>query len=268
AIVRSVSGMVRRTSKAPMSWVEGVMPLYNRKFLPALVGPPQDLVHRLTPGEFVDQLVEVADFAHQRLFDIFDPDAADHPLDQAARAVHRGSLAKKVAQICLGRDQLLELLLAVTRQPADDLVDLGLGAPLALRLGDIMRIDAREAVLIDPLAPHRRPLFSGCFRPDRERVDALSGQIAERLVHRALTRDARLPGKARPFDREAEMRFAAAVVPRMAMMLRAVVAESEGSTRKSSGKQPLHFALHWTFFAHAPMLGTKAQPDKPPPQPT
>src|SRR5690606_8976167 len=86
-------------------------------------------------------------------------------------------------------------------------------------------------------------------------------------VDRALTRDARLPGKARPFDREAEMRFAAAVVPRMAMMLRAVVAESEGSTRKSSGKQPLHFALHWTFFAHAPMLGTKAQHDKPPTQP-
>ena len=38
----------------------------------------------------------------------------------------------------------LKLGLRVARQPAENLIDLGLGAPLLLRLGDVVRIDARK----------------------------------------------------------------------------------------------------------------------------
>ena len=84
---------------------------------------------------------------------------------------------------------------------------------------------------------------------------ALARQVAERLVHRTLARDAVLAGKSRPFDRQAEMRFAAAVVAGMAVMFRAVVAEGEGGVRKSGGDPPFHLALYWTFVRHAPMSG-------------
>ena len=37
---------------------------------------PQDLVHRLALGQFVDQLVQVANLLHQRILDVFDPHPA------------------------------------------------------------------------------------------------------------------------------------------------------------------------------------------------
>jgi hypothetical protein len=44
-------------------------------------GLPEDFLHLFAGGKFVNQLVEVADFAHQRVFDVFDADAADHAFD-------------------------------------------------------------------------------------------------------------------------------------------------------------------------------------------
>src|SRR3546814_4383806 len=44
---------------------------------------------------------------------------------------------------------------------------------------------------------------------DRKRMDALAGQVAERLVDRALARHAIHSGEARPYDGQAEMRLAA-----------------------------------------------------------
>ena len=49
--------------------------------IPAASGP-QDLVHRLSLGELVDQLVEVADLLHQWIVDVFDTHPADHSCDQ------------------------------------------------------------------------------------------------------------------------------------------------------------------------------------------
>src|SRR3546814_19378494 len=93
---------------------------------------------------------------------------------------------------------------------------------------------------------------------------ALTRQVAERPVHHPLARDAILPREARPLDRQAEMRFAAAVVAGMAVMLRAVVAEGEIRIGKSGGKQPFPHAFVWDFFAHSPQLGRNRQPDKTP----
>src|SRR3546814_3485706 len=79
--------------------------------------------------------------------------------------------------------------------------------------------------------------FSWCQRLDRKRVDALTRQVAERPVHHPLARDAILPREARPLDRQAEMRFAAAVVAGMDVMLRAVVAEGEIRIGKSGDRK-------------------------------
>ena len=38
---------------------------------------PQDFLHRLPSRRLIDEFVEVADFAHQRVLDILDADAAD-----------------------------------------------------------------------------------------------------------------------------------------------------------------------------------------------
>lgn len=43
--------------------------------------PAQDFLHRLPPRQFVDQLVEIAQLAHQRVFDRLDADPANHPGD-------------------------------------------------------------------------------------------------------------------------------------------------------------------------------------------
>src|SRR3546814_4496007 len=81
-------------------------------------------------------------------------------------------------------------------------------------------------------------------------MDALSRQVAERLVHNALAGDTVHSGKTRPFDGQAEMRLAAAVVAHMAMMARAVVTEGEIRVGKGCGEQAFHLLLHGAFVAH------------------
>ena len=60
------------------------------------------------------------------------------------------------------------------------------------------------------------------------------------------------------------MRFAAAVIAGVAVMLGAVVIQGEIGVGESRGEQRFHFALGWTFLRHAPMLGADTQHDKPP----
>lgn len=81
-------------------------------------------------------------------------------------------------------------------------------------------------------------------------MDALAGKIAQRLVHRALARDAVQAREARPFDAQAEMRLAAAVVVGVAVMLGAVVAEDEISAGKGRGEQAFHLFLYGTGATH------------------
>src|SRR3546814_5175177 len=86
-------------------------------------------------------------------------------------------------------------------------------------------------------SPCRAPSFLWRNRFDRQGMDALSRQVAERLVHNALAGDTVHSGKTRPFDGQAEMRLAAAVVAHMAMMARAVVTEGEIRVGKGCGEQ-------------------------------
>src|SRR5690606_40003654 len=58
-----------------------------------------EFLHRLAAGEFVDELVEIADFAHERVFDLFDADAADHALNQRARRVEGRGVGEEGLEI-------------------------------------------------------------------------------------------------------------------------------------------------------------------------
>src|SRR3546814_6844517 len=54
-----------------------------------------------------------------------------------------------------------DLLLGVTRQPADDLIDFGFGAAFLFRLSNIVRIHASKADGIDSMLRHEVPCASG-----------------------------------------------------------------------------------------------------------
>lgn len=53
---------------------------------------PEDLLHRLSLRQFVDQLVEIADLPHQRVFHTLDAHAAHHAGNQRAVRVYRRRL--------------------------------------------------------------------------------------------------------------------------------------------------------------------------------
>src|SRR3546814_5807957 len=94
--------------------------------------------------------------------------------NQLARRVELRRRRKEILETRALRQLGLERLLAIARQPAENLVDLGLGAPLLLRLGDIMRIHAREAERIDAVLVHAiLRQHDSARRPDRPPESAL-----------------------------------------------------------------------------------------------
>src|SRR5690606_33021941 len=94
---------------------------------------------------------EVPELAHEGLLYLLDAHAADHALDERPRGVE----VRRGAEERLEVGELLEvrhqLLLAVTGEPADGLVELLLRPALALDLVDVVLVDARDAGLVDPL---------------------------------------------------------------------------------------------------------------------
>jgi len=58
--------------------------------------------HRFTLGEFVDELVEVADFPHERLGDVPDTNAADGALNFSSRGVQCGCLGEECLEVLFG----------------------------------------------------------------------------------------------------------------------------------------------------------------------
>jgi len=94
----------------------------------------QDLRHRFSLGEFIDELVQVADLSHERLGDDFDANPTDHARDFGPRGVGRGSLSEEGLEVRSLGQMCVELTLTIAGQPEDDLIDLSLGATLLLRL--------------------------------------------------------------------------------------------------------------------------------------
>src|SRR5690606_12621186 len=98
--------------------------------------------------------------------------------------------ARRLAEEILKAGPLLQLgvqtFLRVAGQPADDLVDRGLGPPLLLRLGDVERIDGGEAHGIDALPVHRASPWSPPRPTER------SGRAAARIARQPGARASRL----------------------------------------------------------------------------
>jgi len=114
----------------------------------------QDLLHGFPLGQLVDQLVHVTDLARGGVFDLLHADAADQPLDQPACRIHTRGFGEEGLQVDLFFDLSFHFSLAVTGQPADDLIHLCPGAPFSLRLGNVEGMDARECIGIDSWLCH------------------------------------------------------------------------------------------------------------------
>ena len=111
----------------------------------------QGLLHRLALREFVDELVHVADAAHQRIRDLFHPHAANRALDQRGIGVQARRLFEERREIVVEGDLLAQTFPAVPGEPAQHLVDLFARAALRLGLLDVHRVQARK--------PDREDLF-------------------------------------------------------------------------------------------------------------
>src|SRR5690606_17683574 len=94
------------------------------------------------------------DLAHQRIFDFFNPHAADHASDERGVRVHRGRLREEGFDVVAAFDLLPQPGRVVTRQPADDLVDLVPCPALSLHLLHVQGTDAREAYPGDSMLLH------------------------------------------------------------------------------------------------------------------
>jgi hypothetical protein len=114
----------------------------------------QDLVHRLSLGQLIDQLVQVTDFPHRRLLDILDPDAAYDAFDQGSQGIDERRLRKEGFKVRLLFQLSFQLLLTIACQSGDDLVDLSLRPSLLLRLRNVQRVHPCEAHRIDSVLFH------------------------------------------------------------------------------------------------------------------
>src|SRR5690348_16089588 len=76
---------------------------------------PQDLVHGLASGQFIHQLVQIADLLHELTFDILHPITADHPGDLEYVRVDAWRLGEESLEVDFVLDLLLERLFIVAR---------------------------------------------------------------------------------------------------------------------------------------------------------
>ena len=102
---------------------------------------PKDLPHRLALGKIVDHLVKYPDTPYQRVRNLFDAHAAVNTLDQRRIWVQPRSLRKLGLEIHALLQLHFEAGLGAAGEPADDAIDLSLGATLLLRLLNLEGVD-------------------------------------------------------------------------------------------------------------------------------
>lgn len=105
---------------------------------------PQDLLHRSSFCQFINQLVQIAYFLHQWIFDFLYAHTAHYAFDKCAIRVNAWRLSEEGFKIVSLFDLLLQSSVVIARQPANDLVDFFLSAILAFRFLNIQRIDLRK----------------------------------------------------------------------------------------------------------------------------
>ncbi len=78
-------------------------------------------------------------------------------------------------------------------------------------------------------------------------MNALSGNIAERLINHPLPHHTINPRKGRAFDFDGEVAFARTVVAAMAVVRCAVVYHGKAGGEEGGGQQRFHFYVDWSF---------------------
>ncbi len=91
-------------------------------------------------------------------------------------------------------------------------------------------------------------------------MDALPGNVAQRAVDHALALKPRHPGKGGAFDLHREVRFARAIVARVAVVARAVVDHGKVAGGEGLGQQAFHFGGKGS--GHVSKLGRRRLFDK------
>ena len=67
---------------------------------------PQNFLHRLSLCELINQLIQVANLLHQRIFDVFYPNAAHYTLDKRTIRMKCWSLSEERFNIAFVLDLL------------------------------------------------------------------------------------------------------------------------------------------------------------------
>src|SRR5688572_436893 len=111
---------------------------------------PQDLLHRPSFCQLVDQLVEITNALHDRVLNLLNTDTAYRARHERARGIHPG-FGNEGLDVRPLLENAIQLLLGVASQPADDLVDLGFRASLFFGFRDIVRIDTGKTHRVDAL---------------------------------------------------------------------------------------------------------------------
>src|SRR5690606_39036841 len=101
-------------------------------------------------------------------------------------------------------------------------------------------------------------IFVGRERPDRQRVDPVAWNVAQRAVYQPLAFESRLAGEGDALDHHGEVRFATAVVAHVAMVAGAVVDYVEPRWQEGFLQQRLDLTLHGSGQSMSPGLSLRA----------
>lgn len=104
----------------------------------------QDFVHSPALRQLVDQLVELPDLLHERVFDIFYANTADTALDEGTVRVHSGRLSEKCPVVDAPLKLDFEGILTVAGEPSRHGVHLLARQAFALCLSYKHRINVRK----------------------------------------------------------------------------------------------------------------------------
>ena len=91
-----------------------------------------------------NELIEISDVSHERVFDVLYFVPTDTPCDESAIWVHMRCLAEKCFEVSFVLEDSLQSYGVISCEPHDDLIDFGFGASLFLYFCDIEWIDTRE----------------------------------------------------------------------------------------------------------------------------
>ncbi|WJY95822.1 hypothetical protein CFELI_11140 [Corynebacterium felinum] len=92
-------------------------------------------------GGIVDEFIELPDEFHQRVVDFWNFHSADTSPDEVACGVDVRGGAEEFCEVCVGVEKLVELIGAVSSQPADAGVNHGGVYAFALHFGFVVRVD-------------------------------------------------------------------------------------------------------------------------------